>query len=583
MLFDPTPVPDWVSWHRLGKTLNPVNWLGLQNHFFSTTPPRNTKLRSLSIDTTIFPLPEKVHNSPQGLVDGRFILLNLDVTLGWPLEWGRLRHTAIPSEWRLAFHSHEFLKELLREQDKDRAHHTIWQLIQKWIEQYPEPSAANQLDAWQPLATARRLVVWSELTYLIPPPDSLIRDFILSYVRQTKWLRRFLLNGQNHLNNVTKAVALATAGCFFEGPWADAIRREGLGFLDYSLDLLTTPNGNINTRTPSHLIELSRQLATLGEWLRQVDRRVAARYFSWSKTLNDSGDMLRHPDGTLPQFNGTTNDRVAPKFLPRTPLTTICSDYAVYRSADFNLIFDGGPLSVSRPNPFGHAAPLNFELSFRRQRIFVDSGWCAATGERHRVFREPNAHNTLIVAGKRAGRFTRSGLSAAPLFRPPRIIGNPLGTWILASHSYYANKGVARLLRVWFIAANGGCIASVHIGFGKGRVKNLQEFLQLNHGFTPHAISPHAFGIEAEEALVLQVHPTAEVRLNAGQVSQYQHVQLSSSILELQQTAKPPFLMAWSLHKGTTTLPFDVMLQDKMLRITHPSIGTDQAVSLTLG
>lgn len=554
--------------------MNPARWLGFRSHFFSAATPRHTKLRITSIKATEFYLPERARNSLTGILGGQFILLNLEVNLGWPIEWGKLRDPAIPSDWRLAFHSMEFLRDLLLEPDKARAQNTIWQFLQAWMEQFPEPSSVNSGDAWLALATARRLLVWCELAYAAPPPDTLIRDYILSCVRQAKWLQRILLDSDSPLNHSVMAAAMGTVGCFFEGPWAEGLRKRGLSFLDYTLHRLTAPDGDLITRTPMHYLQLSRLLRGMNTWLAPVDTRACQSYFDWAKTFEDTASLLRHPDGTLPQFNATTNDNFAAEPPTITHQALLCGPYAIYRSSQFSLIFDGGPLAIGKPNPFGHAAPLNFELSFGNRRILVDSGWCAPKGERHRVFRAPQSHNTLTIAGKSAGKFGANGIYARPFYHPPRFVKHPLGTWIHASHSYYAWRGVRRLIRLWFISKSGDFIASIHVGFGVGGSKHVQEFLQLNHGIVPHALSPGAFGLAVGEPLVLQIHLPSLARVLAGQVSQHQYLQLASSTIELQQHSRPPILSAWAIHKGTTQVPFAVQLENKTLRLSHQGMGS---------
>ena len=572
MAFSPAPPIPGIFMRRLLDQVQTSAWLGLRGRFVSTIPPRRTTLRALPFKPEDFPLPDRERNRTDALVQGKFIIQNLEVQLGWPPQWASVKDSSIPESWRHAFHSHEFLRELLLASDRERARHCLWQLIQKWIEYHPEPSAANTSVAWSPTTTAMRLLVWFELFYASPPPEGMVREVVLSCVRQTRWLQKRVRYAGNDMGRCIEAIALATASVFFEGPWAKEILEQTAPLLERSLFDVIGVDGELHSRSPGQLLALSKRYLLLSQWLRHVDRERAEQMLQWSRTLETTGGLLRHPDGQPPLFNDTTLDGLLPQPPVKAPSMWVNSTF-VHRGKNLFVAFDGGLPPANTWQRSGHAGPLNFELSWQKKRVFVDSGLCSFQGERHNAHRLESAHNVFAPGDKSSGSFTKIAYRPHGRAFARRLLRLPEGVWFGASHNCFAAKGLANVTRAWFVHYATETIFSVHIGMGKSRRREMVEWLHLAPGIGAQALDPHCFGLEMSSPLVLYVAGTATggdsptLRMVSGQTSALLHLELPTAAIEIKTSSHPPILSAWSLTPGTKPAPFTVNLTGGILQI----------------
>ena len=289
-------------------------------------------------------------------------------------------------------------------------------VIQRWIEENP----AGEGPGWEPYPLSLRLVNWVRWSLAgneLPGPALHSLAVQARYLRDS--LEHHLLG--NHL--LANAKALVFAGCFFDGPEAEAWLRTGLSILDRELEEQVLPDGGHFERSPMYhsliledlldLLNLSRTFPeTLGgdaagrieDW-----RRIAMRMRRWLV-------RMCHPDGQLALFNDCAHDIAPPpdeleRYARRLGLGPIPlpspglevlgeSGFVRLESEEAVAFLDVGELGPSYLPGHAHADTLSFELSVAGSRVVVNGGTSLyAEGPERLRQRGTAAHSTVQVDG----------------------------------------------------------------------------------------------------------------------------------------------------------------------------------------
>jgi len=348
----------------------------------------------------------------------RFRFLNAEANLeevGWD-------DPARPKLWRYNQH---YFEDLTARGWRSRAQ---WHeaLIAAWIAQNPP----GQGTGWEPYPTSLRIINWIKWALA---GGNLSVAAMQSLAVQTRWLLRRLewhLLG-NHI--FINAKALTFAGLFFDGEEAKRWLDKGLSILAQEIDEQFLPDGGQFELSPMYhalavedLLDLANISAAYpGSRAGQMEALVRSRAALALRWLF----LMSHPDGGIAFFNDAALG-VAP---PNQQLYNYAKRLGI--SSDFRLSeinhlpasgyvrLARGPVTLiadfARVGPdylpgHAHADTLSFEMSFNRQRLFVNSGTSeyGIGSERHRQ-RGTAAHNCLLVenqnssevwAGFRVGR-----------------------------------------------------------------------------------------------------------------------------------------------------------------------------------
>jgi len=127
--------------------------------------------------------------------------------------------------------------------------------------------------------------------------------------------------------------------------------------------------------------------------------------------------FLTHPNGEIAHFNDSVNG-VSPKLdrlesymkslgialseCPKNPVIDLKnSEFFIGQTENCKIIFDSGSISPSYQPGHAHAGTNSFELSYKKNLIFVNSGISEYGETPRRLFqRSTSAHNTVEVNGK---------------------------------------------------------------------------------------------------------------------------------------------------------------------------------------
>lgn len=386
--------------------------------------------------------PQK--ENAQRLADGRFKLLNEELTLGLPVPW---QPAQIGRLWRYNLHYFDYaldLAMLVRWQKDEGAASVLTRLFSEWIEANPIGHGVG----WHSYPIARRIVNWIHAFSLASPAAIFENE-----VSETKWLTSLYQQARyledhleydclgNHL--LANGKALVFAGLFFGGKAGSRWFDIGQSILWRGLQDQLLEDGGHQERSPMyHSIVLQDYLEVVLA-LKLNGREVP----DWVLTeLISMGDLLsgvRHPDGEIPLFADSAfgiahkpedilaaAERLlgAPGRWPRTKPGLYCALIAPHANQSFNapeltqemrsswpatgyfvlpgegpgdrLIVDAMPMGPDHLPAHGHCSLFSYELSVAGERVIVDSGVETYEPGAWRTFwRSTRAHNTVVVDG----------------------------------------------------------------------------------------------------------------------------------------------------------------------------------------
>lgn len=493
--------------------------------------------------------PRSLGTDVSGLGDGRLRLLSLTAPVGRAMEWTALDRLPLPKLWRFSAHYHEFLVELI-EQDE-------WGLIEEaldaWLIAYPSPSKAF---AWHPYCVSRRIPVWAALLRFSALSESLRSRLIDSLGRQARYLsRRFERDlGGNHLWD--NARALLIAGHLFDGETPAIWRRLGKNWLERCLEEQLSverehEDREHEERSPGYQVDLARGLEECAHWIERGDPAFAERLRRVSESMNKFLDAIRHPDGVVPLFGDTTLDVAgtisAPRSARRGPRWI--GSYHILEEPNHFVVFDSGDLGPDHLPAHSHADLLTLEMSLFGQRAIVDRGVFAYEGERRGEFRRSEAHNVLIVDG----RPLADVWSSFRMGRRGHVLGRASGlsagggSWVRAWHDAYLGAGVL-VERILFSHPEGILVSAHVVTRRRSRVHEAREFIHWSPLLRLSPVGGH-WRVEglSRQATWAPASSGLRVEMIRGDYSEQFYRAEPCPVLRIEAREKAPFVVAWAI------------------------------------
>lgn len=314
-----------------------------------------------------------------------------------------------PQRDKLWRYNQHYFDDLNAVDNKRRA---IWhqQLIESWIEGNPPYTG----EGWEPYPTSLRIVNWVKYFLRNSTPSTKQLD---SLATQANWLTSRLeyhLLGNHLLSN---AKALYFAGCYLSGEpthnWLTIARR----VLNHQLILQILDDGGHFELSPMYhalVLEDILDLVNIATAYGHVSdvttwQALIPKMMTWLKAMS-------HPDEKISFFNdaafGVAPDsielfryaqraQIKYKADELTSLHLISSGYVRAETKNAVLFCDVAAVGPDYLPGHAHADTLTFELSVRRQRVFVNSG-CSEYGVSAERLRQRGtaAHNTVLIDGQ---------------------------------------------------------------------------------------------------------------------------------------------------------------------------------------
>lgn len=302
--------------------------------------------------------------------------------------------------WIDHIHSFDWIRDL-RALGGQQGRESARYMIENWIHNH---QSWNE-EIWRSDVLGRRLGNWlAGYDFFGESADNQFQELFLdSVVRQVRHLSRALPGFLTGLPLLYAIKGLAYAGLTLDG--REAYLEQALHLLDEQIDKQILSDGGHVTRNPQALLETIRILIDIRAAIRQggypaidkiqhgLDRAVPALRF------------FRHGDGRFGLFNGAQilteeilkNTVMQAGSRARTLNSLPHTGYERISMGRSLLIADVGKPPVWPHDQSAHIAPLSFEFSHGRERIFVNCGTHPTCPKWQDALRSTPAHNTLII------------------------------------------------------------------------------------------------------------------------------------------------------------------------------------------
>lgn len=412
---------------------------------------------------------------------GEFSHLNHTEHLRWdPTDW-RLGPIAGDRLWTVTLHYHRWLYELgvaIKSGDHDlrqRAGECARHYLGDWLSRCDLAAEGAEHLAWNSYAVATRLMWWIRSHRLLENYLQDVDPHLLGTWRRSIWIHANYLARNlewdlraNHL--LRDLVGLASAGRFFEGAeprhWLKTATR--LATSQANEQVLT--DGGHFERSPLYHAEVMGDLLQLSALL-ECPQSVERLRETWSK-MSEFCLWMRHPDGTVPQFNDAASISPTEEVTECARWATVALDPSsrhggrhfqetgviVWHGQPWSLFFDVGQVGPDFQPGHAHADTLTLDCSFAGRRLFVDPGCLHYDNTPERAYdRSTAAHNTVCIDGSDSSEvwhIFRVGRRARPVEVQLEIRENSLAA--TASHDGYDHlAGRPRHSRSIFLQEHG--------------------------------------------------------------------------------------------------------------------------------
>ena len=302
--------------------------------------------------------------------------------------------------WIEHIHSFDWIRDL-RALGGDAGRKSARAMIRNWIDTHQ----GWDEESWRNDIVGKRLGNWlAGYDFFGESADDEFQDiFLESVVRQLRHLSRALPGMLTGLPLLYAIKGLAFGGLTLEG--REGYLEQALNLLDEQIDKQILSDGGHITRNPQALMETIRILIDIRCAIRQggypaipkiqygLDRAVPALRF------------FRHGDGRFALFNNCQEndaDKIKNTVMQasskaRTLNSLPHTGYERISMGRSLLIADAGKPPTWPHDHQAHIAPLSFEFSHGRERIFVNCGTHPTSAQWQDALRSTPAHNTLIV------------------------------------------------------------------------------------------------------------------------------------------------------------------------------------------
>ncbi len=316
------------------------------------------------------------------------------------------------SAWYDFLHGFEWLRDL-RALGGDAARAQARDMVENWIDTYPGWDEKS----WRPDLLGGRIAIWIALYdfFCASADENMQQRFLESLVRQTRHLGRSISSMESGEGVLYACKGLLFAGVALSGyeQWIE----QSLDRLVKELDRQILSDGGHISRNPGTLVTTLQLLLDIRCALLAVNYPLPEKVQHAIDRICPALRFFRYPDKHLAVFNGTcegnrelmdmlmvhANARgKALRSLPETGYERVSTGRSV-------LMFDGGASPAWPFDENAHCAPLAFEFSYGRERLFVNCGTHHTSGEWRELLRGTAAHNTVTLNYRNACEIKSDG------------------------------------------------------------------------------------------------------------------------------------------------------------------------------
>jgi len=368
-------------------------------------PPKLVTALGDKPDPQKFELIPWIGRQKSFLGNGRFLFLNKEYDLGWPINW---EISGCSHLWQYNLHYFDYLHQV----DIDRSEGLA--LIRSWIEGHP---VQNGGVGWEPYPVSLRIVNWIKfLSGDVSPPDDVINSLLSQAINLENMVEYHLLG--NHL--WANAKTLCFAGAFLG---KESLERLGRKIVLRELSAQFLPGGGHFELSPMYHSILLEDILDLSNLYQAISKpsnveilsplqKAAEKAMAWlAGMVDEEGKIPLLNDSVYGVASSWAELRSYAERLGVNPCFDCISEvemggwlkrnysgYWVVRKEPLRLIFDTAPLGPDYLPGHGHCDMLAVLLDFEGQNIFTDTGvFEYEEGENRRYVRGTSAHNTVVL------------------------------------------------------------------------------------------------------------------------------------------------------------------------------------------
>jgi len=338
-------------------------------------------------------------------------------------------------------------------------------MIQSWNDHYQNWHPQS----WRMDVTGERIAMWlsayeffSAVEFIEADDEEFFQDvFFDSVMRQARHLSRCFSHdtheGCQGLGRFKALKGLLYAGIAFEGfeNWVE----QALSHLDVEIDRQIAGDGAHRSRSPAQLLSALQILLDVRMVLRAADYPLPEKIQHAIDRMGPALRFFRYNDKRLALFNGTQEGDaevidsvlrqagVRGKTLSGLP----CTGFERLTLGRTTVMVDCGQTPNWPYDKEAHAAPLSFEMSYGRERLFVNCGAHPADPAWQDALRATPAHNALSIDARNACEIKASGHFARKV-QHPAVLREDLKNAVLleASHDGYVQlNGITHKRRLY--------------------------------------------------------------------------------------------------------------------------------------
>lgn len=364
-------------------------------------------------------IPQEIEYTPHEIWQGdaqigRLICQNtfeyLDTQHNWQdQDWLRID---VHPQWLAYIHSFAWLNDL-QAMGGDDARRKGREMLEDWLQKF----SSWHPDIWQSGITGRRISAWlTHYNFFIDSADGQFQErFFYALTRQCRHLARALPDTTEGLDALYAIKGLIHAGICLEDQlqWAE----HGIELLEDETQKQILSDGGHVSRSPSALLESLKIYIDIKQALQNTPVAMPLEMMPAIDRMAQALRFYIQTDKKLPVFNGGheqndahisavmtasgTRGRVL-KSLPHTGYERV----SMGRS---QLVLDTGMPPSSAYDQQAHVAPLAFEFSHGKDRIFVSCGHNEFDETWNTMLRSTAAHSTVTVDYRNACEISPEG------------------------------------------------------------------------------------------------------------------------------------------------------------------------------
>ncbi len=367
--------------------------------------------------------------------------------------------TAQYPQWTAQLHGFVWLRDL-RALGGDQARRLARQVVDQWL------SHNDRWDAgiWKADVLGQRIAMWlSTYDFFCGSADERFQErYIGSLMRQSKHLSRVFPEGLEGLPLLRAAKGLIFSGLAFPGREAWAV--QGFDAVLQALPKLILKDGGHASRSPQMLAETLQIMLDLRCALYRANLPVPDVLQKNIERAGQAMKFFRYGDKKLAMFHGgqefdagildTIQAQIVSTGKPETSLRE--TGYERVNLGRSVLMLDTCGVPQGQYSRTYHSAPLAFEFSHGRDRIFTNCGGHPSNEDWQQVLRHTAAHNALTINGYPVHDFSADGSVVRPHLPIECARVETKETCLLdASHDGYARAGITHRRRL-YLSAQGG-------------------------------------------------------------------------------------------------------------------------------